>query len=85
MKKLKAAAAVLLAAVMIMAVSVTAFAKMQTPFDNSEFFEYGDYSVHYRVFEAKGDFRGRIMMLHGFGWLDLFVGADGEAHERERL
>ncbi|MCI7487964.1 MAG: alpha/beta hydrolase [Oscillospiraceae bacterium] len=67
MKKLKAAAAVLLAAVMIMAVSVTAFAKTQTPFDNSEFFEYGDYSVHYRVFEAKGDFRGRIMMLHGFG------------------
>ena len=67
MKKLKAAAAVLLAAVMIMAVSVTAFAKTQTPFDNSEFFGYGDYSVHYRVFEAKGDFRGLIMMLHGFG------------------
>ena len=67
MKKLKAAAAVLLAAVMIMAVSVTAFAKTQTPFDNSEFFEYGDYSVHYRVFEAKGECRGRIRRHDGVG------------------
>lgn len=39
----------------------------EKPFDNSEFFSYGDYSIHYRKVEHNGIYRGRIMMLHGFG------------------
>lgn len=67
MKKLKRLAAVVLATVILLAISVPVFAQTQKPFENSEFFEYGDYSVHYRVFEAEGDMKGRVMMLHGFG------------------
>ena len=37
------------------------------PFENSEFFTYGDYSIHYRKVEHQGTYKGRIMMLHGFG------------------
>ena len=36
------------------------------PYKDSEFFEYGDYDIHYRVIPAKGEQKGRIMMLHGF-------------------
>ena len=36
------------------------------PYDNSRFFEYGDYEIHYRVVPAEGEMKGRIMMLHGF-------------------
>lgn len=48
--------------------SVFAFAEKENfkPYDNSEFFSYGDYEIHYRVEPAKGEFKGRIMMLHGF-------------------
>lgn len=36
------------------------------PFDDSQWFEYGDYDIHYRVAPAQGAFKGRILMLHGF-------------------
>ncbi len=36
------------------------------PYENSQYFSYGDYDVHYQVVNAKGQFKGRIMMLHGF-------------------
>lgn len=36
------------------------------PYEDSRFFEYGDYDIHYRVVPAKGEMKGRIMMLHGF-------------------
>ena len=36
------------------------------PYENSQYFEYGDYDIHYRVIPAKGEQKGRIMMLHGF-------------------
>ena len=36
------------------------------PYENSQFFEFGDYDIHYRVVPAKGEIKGRIMMLHGF-------------------
>ncbi len=39
----------------------------EKPFENSEFFDYGDYSIHYRKVEHQGAYKGRIMMLHGFG------------------
>lgn len=36
------------------------------PYPDSQFFEYGDYDIHYRIIPAKLDFKGRILMLHGF-------------------
>ncbi len=36
------------------------------PYEDSRYFEYGDYDIHYRVIPAKGEQKGRIMMLHGF-------------------
>lgn len=36
------------------------------PYEDSRYFTYGDYEIHYRVIPAKGEMKGRIMMLHGF-------------------
>lgn len=36
------------------------------PYEESQYFTYGDYDIHYRVIPAKGETKGRIMMLHGF-------------------
>ena len=36
------------------------------PYEDSKYFEYGDYDIHYRIVPAKGEQKGRIMMLHGF-------------------
>lgn len=36
------------------------------PYEDSQYFSYGDYDIHYRVIPAKGETKGRIMMLHGF-------------------
>jgi pimeloyl-ACP methyl ester carboxylesterase len=48
--------------------SVTAFAAQEDfkPFENSAFFSFGGYDIHYRVFEAQGAEKGRILMIHGF-------------------
>lgn len=55
-------------AVIFSACSVFAFAAdtEALPYENSQFYEIGDYSIHYRVFPAEGTRKGRIMMLHGF-------------------
>lgn len=37
------------------------------PYENSSFYYQGDYTIHYRVQRHSGSFKGRIMMLHGFG------------------
>ena len=37
-----------------------------SPYADSQYFEYGDYRIHYRVLEA-ADKKGQILMLHGFG------------------
>ncbi len=54
--------------ILFTAFSVTAFAADTSykPYENSEYFSYGDYDIHYRVIPAQGKFKGRIMMLHGF-------------------
>ena len=48
--------------------SITAFAADTNykPYEDSQYFSYGDYDIHYRVIPAQGKFKGRIMMLHGF-------------------
>lgn len=58
-----------LALVISLLFSVTAFAvqaPVEKPFENSQFFTSGDYKIHYRVFEAQGEQKGRILFLHGF-------------------
>lgn len=52
--------------VLLLTVSVTALAKEDTkPFDNSEFYLEGAYTIHYRVLDAENE-KGKIMMIHGF-------------------
>ncbi len=55
-------------AIAITSLSVFAFAADTSykPYENSQYFKYGDYDIHYRVIPAKGTQKGRIMMLHGF-------------------
>ena len=65
MTKLKKPLALLLSVLFAVLLCAPAFAAMETPFDNSRFFETGDYSIHYRVFEAE-DAKGQIFMIHGF-------------------
>ncbi|MCR5484987.1 MAG: alpha/beta hydrolase [Clostridiales bacterium] len=60
--------ALLCSVVIIVLSSGTAFAADTPafPFDDSRYFDYGDYSLHYRVISAKGETKGRILMIHGF-------------------
>ncbi len=55
-------------AIAFSALSVFSFANEDDfmPYEDSQFFEYGDYDIHYRVVPAEGEMKGRIMMLHGF-------------------
>lgn len=39
------------------------------PFENSRYWEKGDYKLHYRVDEADGKEKGRFFLLHGF-WMN---------------
>ena len=47
-------------------VPALAAAEQELPFADSAFFDYGEYTLHYRVREASNP-RGQIMMVHGFG------------------
>ncbi len=65
----------LVAVLMLFTVALPASAVMETPFQDSEFFSYGDYSIHYRVWEAENA-KGQIFMIHGFAlssycWTEL--------------
>lgn len=48
--------------------SMVSFAAVgeKIPFENSEFFTVGDYSVHYRIYGERSA-RPGVMLLHGFG------------------
>lgn len=37
-----------------------------TPYANSRYFSYGDYRLHYRVDEAKGTEKAKMLLIHGF-------------------
>lgn len=67
--------ALVLSALMLFAAAIPAFAAYETPFEDSQYFEYGEYSIHYRVFEAENE-KGQIFMIHGFAlssycWVEL--------------
>lgn len=61
--------AVILSVLMLISVfGVASFAadEADKPFENSEFYEIGDYSIHYRQFPVDNA-KGQIFMIHGFG------------------
>lgn len=45
--------------------SLSAFAAEEKPFENSQFYTEGKYTIHYRVLEAENE-KGKMLMLHGF-------------------
>lgn len=56
------------------------------PYEDSQYFTYGDYDIHYRVISAKGEMKGRIMMLHGFlcstyAWRNLSASLAEQGYE----
>ncbi len=65
MKKLTA---IILSLVLVFSLSSAALAAdaAEKPFENSKFYTSGDYTIHYRVFEAEGKAKGQIFLLHGF-------------------
>ena len=64
---MKKAVSIILALIMIfMSVPFALAVNAEKPFDNSNFFEVGDYSLHYRTYEAKGEEKNQILLVHGF-------------------
>ncbi|MCQ2481113.1 MAG: alpha/beta hydrolase [Clostridia bacterium] len=56
------------------------------PYENSQYFTYGDYDIHYRVEPAKGEMKGRILMIHGFvcstyAWRNMAANLSNEGYE----
>ena len=56
------------------------------PYEDSQFFTYGDYKIHYRIIPAQGEQKGRIMMLHGFlcstfAWRNLAAEMSAQGYE----
>ncbi|MGI6772062.1 MAG: alpha/beta hydrolase [Clostridiales bacterium] len=65
MKRLKKYISVLLILAMLLPLTVTGVAASDLPFEDSEFFQIGDYSIHYRYKSGLGEFKGRFIMIHG--------------------
>ncbi len=64
MKKL---ISLILSVIMIFGLSTVAFAAdREKPFENSNFYTSGDYTLHYRVFEPDGIAEKQILLIHGF-------------------
>lgn len=58
---------VLLTIVMLFSLTLAAAAYEEgVPFENSSYYTQGDYVIHYRVVEAQGEYKGRILFIHGF-------------------
>ena len=58
----------LLLVAMILSLSVAAFAVPipEKPYENSSFFKYKDYTLHYRVYDGDSADERQIMLIHGF-------------------
>lgn len=58
---------VILTVLMIVSFSVVAFAsETEKPFENSDFYTVGDYTLHYRVYEPDTKAKNQIFLIHGF-------------------
>jgi len=71
MKRVSRILALLLTLTLLFSLTLPAFALGKQrpdparPFDNSAFFDYKDYRIHYRTFPAQNE-KGQIFMIHGF-------------------
>lgn len=65
---MKKALSLILSFILIFSSAAFAFAAEETqkPFQNSAFHEVGDYTLHYRTYEAKGEEKNQILLIHGF-------------------
>lgn len=65
---MKKITALFLSVLMIFMFTGVAFAKQEqaAPFENSSFFDSGEYSIHYRTFEPETEVKNQIFLLHGF-------------------
>ena len=62
----KIAALLLTVSLLVTFVVPVSAADIPTPFEDSQYYHQGDYSIHYRVIEAEGENLGYILFLHGF-------------------
>lgn len=53
---------------MLLSLGVSAFAVPipEKPYDNSNFFNYKDYTLHYRIYEGDPTDKKQILLVHGF-------------------
>ena len=65
MKKLLS---VILVVSILLSLSVTVFAVSipEKPYDNSRFFAYEDYTLHYRVYDGDPADKSQVLLVHGF-------------------
>ena len=57
-----------MALIMVFSLGVSVFAADTTakPFENSNYYTSGDYTIHYRTFEPAGSVKGQMFLIHGF-------------------
>ncbi|MBQ7295678.1 MAG: alpha/beta hydrolase [Clostridia bacterium] len=63
---MKKFAALIMSLILIFSfVPLSLAADSDKPFDNSNFFTYGDYTIHYRTYDSSEN-KNQIMLIHGF-------------------
>jgi len=64
---MKKALSLVLAIIMMFTLTVTAFAEgTEKPYENSNFYTVGDYTLHYRSYNPDSRSKGQIFLIHGF-------------------
>ncbi len=65
---MKKVLSVVLVLAMLFGISVSAFAAPipEKPYDNSNFFAYKDYILHYRAYEGDPENEKQVLLVHGF-------------------
>ncbi len=63
---MKKALSLILAVIMMFSLTTVAFAAEEKPFENSEFFTSGEYTLHYRTYQPEGKAKNQILLVHGF-------------------
>lgn len=64
---MKKTLSLLLAVIMVFTLGVASFAaEAKKPYDNSNFYAVGDYTLHYRSYDPDGEIKNQILLIHGF-------------------
>ncbi len=66
MKKIIALVLSLMFAFSSVVIAFAAGEKGEKPFENSEFYTFEDYTLHYRTYEPEGEVKNQILLIHGF-------------------